>query len=134
MLRYAKVVLSIITNMKVELRIPTDPFAYIGLELSDNEVMTETMLHTAISNYINATEAYKRLQGEYKGGEGLTDKEMGMIIENMCMGVTTKEGTELWAKASDAQKKEINRLSRALKRIKNKHEAESHEPPVEIDD
>lgn len=107
--------------MKVELRIPTDPFAYIGLELSDNEVMTETMLHTAISNYINATEAYKRLQGEYKGGEGLTDKEMGMIIENMCLQKTTTNGVELWAKATDVQKTEINRLNRALKRIEAKH-------------
>lgn len=99
------------TMAKYKLHLPTGDFAFI-----EGEIEAETPQ--------GATEAFKALKEAFTASgrvsEGLTDKELDLIIQNMCMGVTTKEGTELWAKATDAQKKEINRLSRALKRIKSK--------------
>lgn len=96
---------------KYKLHLPTGDFAFI-----EGEIESETPQ--------GATEAFKALKEAFTASgrvsEGLTDKELDLIVQNMCMGVTTKEGTELWAKATDAQKKEINRLSRALKRIKSK--------------
>ncbi len=95
--------------MKTQIQISTGSFEYIMREY-DTEMTPEA-----------AVEAYRELQRAYKGGEGLTDKEIDLIIENMCLQKTTENGTELWAKATDTQKKEINRLKRALNRIKSRN-------------
>lgn len=96
--------------MKTTLRLPLGQFEFI--EMTYEEEMTPEA----------AVEAFKRLQRAYKDvPEGLTDKEMGLIIENMCLNKTTENGTELWSKATYTQKIEINRLKRALKRIEAKN-------------
>lgn len=101
------------TNMKITYRIPTETYGYVEIEddveegFFDPEKMRDQ--YESFKETFTANDA-----------SGLTDKELDLIIENMCLQKTTAGGTELWAKTTDAQKKEINRLKRALARIKNK--------------
>jgi hypothetical protein len=69
-----------------------------------------------------AVEAYKALREAYTEKPGLAPKELDLIIEKMCLGVTVEGGTELWSKATQAQKDQINCLKRALKRIESKQQ------------
>lgn len=101
--------------MKTTIRLPLGQFEFIEQSF-DTEMTPES-----------AIEAFKALQMAYKGGEGMTEKELDMVIEKMCLGVTVQGGTDLWDKATPQQKLEINRVKRALKRIKSKGE----EPEVE---
>lgn len=68
-----------------------------------------------------AVEAYKALREAYTEKPGITPKELDMIIESMCLGKTVENGTNLWDKATHAQKDQINCLKRALKRIEAKN-------------
>lgn len=94
--------------MKFNVQIQTVPFALIGTEY-------EGTIEGAVELHNTLLEAYMRSQ---KPSEGMTDKELDLIIQNMCLGKTTPNGTELWSKATPIQRKEINRLKRALDRIK----------------
>lgn len=105
--------------MKITYRIPSkDPYGYVEFEV---EGPTET------ASFTGAIDEMESLMSHKKGGEGLTDKELDLIIQNMCLGKTTTNGTELWSKATPTQKAEINRLKRALSRIK----AKGGEPEME---
>lgn len=99
--------------MKYQFQITTGQFEYINQE---GEFETPQ----------SAVEAYKSLKEAYtvsgKPSEGMTDKELDLVVQNMCLGKSTSQGTELWAKATPEQRKEINRLKRALDRIKRKGE------------
>lgn len=107
---YARIVTNILTNMKTTIRLPLGQFEFIEMTY-DTEMTPEA-----------AVEAFKALKRAYtEVPEGLSDKELDLIVQNMCMGVTTNDGVELWAKATDVQKTEINRLKRALKRIESKN-------------
>lgn len=110
--------------MEIELKIPTEQYAYIGLKLADKEVLTQTMVDTAINYYTALKTQYMAFNAT---PEGLTAKELDLIIEKMCLGVTVEGGTELWSKASQAQKDQINCLKRALSRIKAKHNKKKDE-------
>ena len=94
--------------MKTTIRLPLGQFEFIEMTY-DTEMTPEA-----------AVGAFNALQRAYKGGEGLTDKEMDLIIEKMALGESIEGGTELWDKATTEQKKEINRLKRALKRIESR--------------
>lgn len=114
--------------MKTTIRLPLGQFEFIEMTY-DTEMTPEA-----------AVEAFKCLKNAYLNDLqepiGLTDKELDLIVQNMCLGVTTKDGTNLWDKATPEQRKEINRLSRALKRIKAKSgkEAQEDEEYVNVPD
>ena len=95
---------------KTPIRLPLGQFEFIEMTY-DTEMTAEA-----------AVEAFKQLQRAYKGGEGITEKEMDDIIQKMMLGVSVNGGTELWAKATNEQRTEINRIKRALKRIKAKND------------
>lgn len=98
------------------MHIQPSQFEFIGFEFEPAEGgLTDRIINAAI-------EDFQRAKSILKGGEGLTDKELDLIVQNMCLGVTTKDGTNLWDKATPEQRKEINRLSRALKRIEAKND------------
>lgn len=103
--------------MKFNVQIQTVPFALIGTEYE--------------GTIEGAVDLHNKLLGTYTASqkplEGLTDKELDLIIQNMCLGKSTPDGTNLWSKATAPQKTEINRLKRALSRIKAKGE----EPEVD---
>lgn len=101
-------------KIKYQVQIPTVQFGYIMAEFEGTDPL-------------EAVELHEEMVSKYQGGEGLTDKELGLIIQNMCLNKTTPNGTNLWSKATPTQKAEINRLKRALDRIKRKGE-------VEVDD
>lgn len=96
--------------MELELKIQTDEYAYIGLKLAPGEMLTQEMIS-------GASEDYRRLKAGYKGGEGISEKDMDMIVQKMLQAVPVNGGSELWAKASQQQRDEINRVKRALNRI-----------------
>lgn len=96
-------------KIKYQVQIPTIQFGYIMAEFEG-------------SDPLEAIELHGEMLVKYQGGDGLTDKELGLIIQNMCLGKTTPDGTNLWSKATLTQKAEINRLKRALDRIKRKGE------------
>ena len=100
--------------MKTTLRLPLGQFEFIEVSY-DTEMSPEAA--------VEAFKALKRASSDTP--TGLTDKEMGLIIEKMCLGVTVEQGTDLWSKATDTQKLEINRLKRALSRIKAKANKEA---------
>lgn len=104
--------------MKTVYHVPMEQFGFIEVETIGPLPPTSEDISLRIEAYRAISEAVKVPAG---APIGLTDKEMGMIIENMCLHKTTEGGTELWAKATDTQKTEINRLKRALKRIKAKN-------------
>ncbi len=92
---------------KITIRIPIKEYAYIEVEGED--ITPE-----------RSAEIYQNYVTEFKPTEGLTAKELDSIIEKMCLGTTVEGGTELWSKATQAQKDQINCLKRALKRIEAK--------------
>lgn len=95
--------------MKITYRIPTDQYAYVELEEEKDVYVSEDIKDT-----------YDHLVQAFKPTDGLTAKELDLIIEKMCLGTTVEGGTELWAKASGEQRDQINCLKRALSRIKAK--------------
>lgn len=97
--------------MKITYRIPTDQYAYVELEEEKDVYVSEDIKDT-----------YDHLVQAFKPTEGLTAKELDLIIEKMCLGKTVEGGTELWSKATQAQKDQINCLKRALARIKSKQD------------
>lgn len=96
--------------MKITHRIPTKEYAYVEIELEETEIIFDDI----------AT-VHGKLFDAFKPQEGLTAKELDLIVENMCLNKTVTNGTELWAKATQAQKDQINCLKRALKRIEAKN-------------
>lgn len=97
--------------MKITYRIPSkDPYGYVEFEVEEDSTTEGTR---------NAINNLEDMMTYHKGGEGLTSKELDLIVQNMCLGKSTVNGTELWSKATAPQKAEINRLKRALTRIKN---------------
>lgn len=97
---------------KIKLRIPLEQFQFIEVELEDTSPE-------------KTAEIYREYQEAFKPVSGLTAKELDLIVEKMCLGKTVEGGTELWAKATQAQKDQINCLKRALSRIKAKHSKKS---------
>lgn len=61
-------------------------------------------------------EAYKEFAKEWKGGEGLTEAEMDSFIEKQLLGESND--INQYERATPNQKTEIQRIKRALKRIK----------------
>lgn len=93
---------------KITLHIPTEQYGFVAVEVED------------ISPELTAS-TYRDYADAFKPQEGLTAKELDFIIEKMCLGATVTDGVELWVKATQAQKDQINCLKRALKRIESKH-------------
>lgn len=99
--------------MKVKYRIPSkDAFGFVEIEYETNNTPDES-----IADLEQLMEYHKGLGQE----TGLTAKELDLIIEHMCLGKTVENGTNLWDKATQAQKDQINCLKRALKRIEAKN-------------
>lgn len=96
--------------MKTTIRLPLGQFEFIEQSF-DMEMTPEA-----------AVDAFNALQNAYKGGEGLTEKQLDEIIKKMMLGVSVPDGVNLWSQATPAQKLEINRVKRILKQIKNKVE------------
>lgn len=94
--------------MKILLHVPVEQYGFISAEF--DEVNTETIANT-----------YRDIADAFKPTEGLTAKELDLIIEKMCLNKTVTNGTELWAKATQTQKNQINCLKRALNRIEAKN-------------
>lgn len=99
--------MTITTNMKIVLHVPVEQYGFVSAEF--DEVNTETIANN-----------YRDIAKAFKPTEGITSKEMDLIIECMALGKTVTNGTELWARATQAQKDQINCLKRALKRIEAK--------------
>lgn len=104
--------------MKTIYHVPTEQFGFIEIEMEEGVDIPQISINARIEQYRAISEAVKVPAGT---PIGLTDKELDLIVENMCLQKTTVNGVELWAKATDVQRKEINRLKRALSRIKRKH-------------
>lgn len=100
--------------MKILLHVPVEQYGFVSAEF--DEVNTETIANT-----------YRDIAEAFKPTEGITSKEMDLIIECMALGKTVTNGTELWSKATQAQKDQINCLKRALSRIKAKHSKKKDE-------
>ena len=99
-------------GMKIELRIPaTEQYAYIGLELADNEVLTDEMIHDAVSNYRRATSLLR-------GTTGLPPKEWNAALDEYRKSGKLKNGVELYEKMSDHQKDVLQELKRSFNRDK----------------
>lgn len=99
--------------MKREFRIPTDQFAYINLELADNEALTEGSIQEAIQDYKRATEAYKR-SGEVSG---VPTSEFNKALDEYMLTSQVKGGTELYNRMSPAQQSVFQEVKKSLKRI-----------------
>lgn len=97
--------------MKITYRIPTEQYAYVEIE---DDVME------GFFDPEKMREQYEAFKDTFAEKPGLTAKELDLIVEKMCLGTTVEGGTELWSKATQAQKDQINCLKRALSRIKNK--------------
>lgn len=102
--------------MKIELRIPTEQFAYIGLELLDNEVLSDESIQEAVEGYKRVSEAY-RASG--KKVEGLPDKEYNSFIDSYLLG-DTNGLLEIYNKMSDEQKRCVQTIKKSLKRIESR--------------
>ena len=91
--------------MKYELRIPTDPYAYITC-------FFEGEPHEAV-------EEYRRLTALVKGGTGLTDKEFNAALDKFAWEDKGNNGIEpgQYERMSDEQKTIIQAIKRSRKRI-----------------
>lgn len=89
--------------MKYTLRIPLDQFAYIEYE-GDFMSFEDSLVE------------YYRNVKQFKGGEGLSDKEFSQFIDNQLLG-NNKNHIDQYEKASTEQKFAIQVLKRGLKRI-----------------
>ncbi len=89
--------------MKVTLRLPTnDQYAYLEADVE-------------VFNIEQALTEYERIMRLIKGGEGLDEKEFNSFIDAQLMGESNH--IDQYEKASAEQKKFIQILKRALKRI-----------------
>lgn len=104
--------------MKITYRIPTEQYAYVEIEDNVGEGFFDPE---------KMREQYEAFKETFAEKVGLTAKELDLIIEKMCLGKTVEGGTELWSKATDSQKAQINCLKRALKRIESKHSKKKDE-------
>lgn len=98
--------------MKTTIRLPLGQFEFIEMTY-DTQMTPEA-----------AVEAFNALQKAYKGGDGISDKDMDMMVKNMCLGSTIVGGTELYATATPTQQKELQRLKRILKQLRNNKQEE----------
>lgn len=90
-------------KFKGKIRVPTAEYAFI-------EVLVRGTAEEIVEAHNTLTEAYK-------GGSGLSEKEMDAIIQKMISGATVEGGTELYSKMSPQQQKETQRIKRAMKRL-----------------
>ncbi len=94
--------------MKIELRVPTqDPYAYIGLELADGEVLTDEMIEAAVTSHQRAT---RRIWGN----AGLPEKDFRQFIDNQLSGKSIH--IDDYEKMNDYQIFAVQTIKRAKKR------------------
>lgn len=96
--------------MKISMHIPTEQYGFVAVEIEGDKLPESSIVADTYREYADA----------FKPTEGITSKEMDLIIENMCLNKSVEGGTELWSKATASQKVQINCLKRALSRIKAK--------------
>lgn len=87
-------------------------------------------IHIAIGQYefvevdvtdsVAAREAYNDIKTAFTDGDGVTDKELNMVLDHMLRGETVRGGVEIWARMNETQKQIINTLKKACKRINGK--------------
>lgn len=108
--------------MKILYRIPSkDPYGYVEIE-------TEGRIY-GNGNLNEFVEQLEELMAHQKGGTGLSEKQMDSIVETMCLGDNVEGGVDLYATMTPDQKKETQRLKRALDRISRKENVVDFEEP-----
>lgn len=104
--------------MKAILRIPgKEMYSYVEFEIEKNpasELSSEEFMRRAL-------EDFDALMREYKGGEGLSEKEFNHFIDRMLLGEDNH--VEEYQRMSEKQKEAVQVLKRALKRLKYNHGA-----------
>ena len=60
---------------------------------------------------------YNSIKAAFTDGDGVSDKELNMVLDFMLRGETVRGGVEIWARMNDTQKLIINTLKKATKRI-----------------
>lgn len=108
--------------MKTSIQIRTADFEYINQEY-DSELSAE-----------EAVEKFHELKTAFGGqGFGISEKEMDAFVENQLLGKL--DGMlEVFTQMSGTQVKEIQRIKRALKRIKAKNQVEHDIDLKEMED
>lgn len=97
--------------MKTVIHAQTAPFEFIGFEYEKGEELTQSDIDTSINDF-------QKLQGAIKGGEGMTEVEMDIWVENMLLAKGNE--ADVYTKATKPQRIELHRIKRALTRIKAK--------------
>lgn len=93
--------------MKATLRIPTEMYAYIEVEIekdSAEEVIDE----------------YNRITALYKGGAGLTEKEFSAVLDELLSTGTVRGGVEYYEKMTPEQRNIMQTIKRSVKRINSR--------------
>ena len=94
--------------MKITYRIPSkEPYGYVEFETESGESAAEKM---------QAIEELEGLMSYQKGGEGMSDVELDIWVQNMLLG--KGNDVNVYEKATPSQQKELHRIKRALNRIK----------------
>lgn len=93
--------------MKATLRIPTEMYAYIEVEIekdSAEEVIDE----------------YNRITALYKGGAGLTEKQFNAALDEYLSTGSVRNGTELYEQMTPEQRNIMQTVKRSVKRINSR--------------
>jgi len=70
-----------------------------------------------VETMLEAIDFYYETKAHFSAGDGVTDKELNMVLDHMLRGETVKGGIEIWARMNDTQKLIVNTLKKATKRI-----------------
>jgi hypothetical protein len=97
--------------MRVTYRLPTDQYAYI-------EVTDEVSLETEA---MEIRARYEELKHSFAAKEGVDDKTIDKFVENQLLG--TGNDVEVYNLMSPEQVKWVQRIKRAINRIKAKTNA-----------
>lgn len=91
--------------IKATLRIPTEEqYAYIELQMD-------------VDSEDAAVEAYKRVTGLVKGGQGLDIKEWQSVLDEFLSTDTVIDGISYWERMNNTQRNILQEIKKSMKRI-----------------
>jgi hypothetical protein len=94
--------------MKTTLRIPTDQYAFIEVELESQTALEPWEVRMICGGYMAA----------FKAGEGIHRDDFNRIFDELRLTGKVVNGVEFWEKMSPAQQQSLQELKKSLKRSK----------------